>query len=202
MALFKKKEKQVEEKLTWQQNVLVTFRDIIYVLAAFMVVYMLFFRTVVVVGPSMNNTLVDGDRLVLLSNSLYKQPKQGDIIVASKDSFRGGECIVKRVIATEGQWVSFDATTGVIMVDGRVLDESDYLSIIPHYNNQKSFSKQVPEGKVFVMGDNRDNSLDSRSEQIGFIDEREILGKAIFLMWPGDKQGTQEPSFDRIGAVD
>ena len=88
------------------------------------------------------------------------------------------------------------------MVDGRVLDESDYLSIIPHYNNQKSFSKQVPEGKVFVMGDNRDNSLDSRSEQIGFIDEREILGKAIFLMWPGDKQGTQEPSFDRIGAVD
>lgn len=202
MALFKKKEKQVEEKLTWQQNVLVTFRDIIYVLAAFMVAYMLFFRTVVVVGPSMNNTLVDGDRLVLLSNSLYKQPKQGDIIVASKDSFRGGECIVKRVIATEGQWVSFDATTGVIMVDGRVLDESDYLSIIPHYNNQKSFSKQVPEGKVFVMGDNRDNSLDSRSEQIGFIDEREILGKAIFLMWPGDKQGTQEPSFDRIGAVD
>ena len=202
MALFKKKEKQVEEKLTWQQNVLVTFRDIIYVLAAFMVVYMLFFRTVVVVGPSMNNTLVDGDRLVLLSNSLYKQPKQGDIIVASKDSFRGGECIVKRVIATEGQWVSFDATTGVIMVDGRVLDESDYLSIIPHYNNQKSFSKQVPEGKVFVMGDNRDNSLDSRSEQIGFIDEREILGKAILLMWPGDKQGTQEPSFDRIGAVD
>ena len=202
MALFKKKEKQVEEKLTWQQNVLVTFRDIIYVLAAFMVVYMLFFRTVVVVGPSMNNTLVDGDRLVLLSNSLYKQPKQGDIIVASKDSFRGGECIVKRVIATEGQWVSFDATTGVIMVDGRVLDESDYLSIIPHYNNQRSFSKQVPEGKVFVMGDNRDNSLDSRSEQIGFIDEREILGKAIFLMWPGDKQGTQEPSFDRIGAVD
>lgn len=202
MALFKKKEKQVEEKLTWQQNVLVTFRDIIYVLAAFMVVYMLFFRTVVVVGPSMNNTLVDGDRLFLLSNSLYKQPKQGDIIVASKDSFRGGECIVKRVIATEGQWVSFDATTGVIMVDGRVLDESDYLSIIPHYNNQKSFSKQVPEGKVFVMGDNRDNSLDSRSEQIGFIDEREILGKAIFLMWPGDKQGTQEPSFDRIGAVD
>ena len=202
MALFKKKEKQVEEKLTWQQNVLVTFRDIIYVLAAFMVVYMLFFRTVVLVGPSMNNTLVDGDRLVLLSNSLYKQPKQGDIIVASKDSFRGGECIVKRVIATEGQWVSFDATTGVIMVDGRVLDESDYLSIIPHYKNQKSFSKQVPEGKVFVMGDNRDNSLDSRSEQIGFIDEREILGKAIFLMWPGDKQGTQEPSFDRIGAVD
>ena len=202
MALFKKKEKQVEEKLTWQQNVLVTFRDIIYVLAAFMVVYMLFFRTVVVVGPSMNNTLVDGDRLVLLSNSLYKQPKQGDIIVASKDSFRGGECIVKRVIATEGQWVSFDATTGVIMVDGRVLDESDYLSIIPHYNNQKSFSKQVPEGKVFVMGDNRDNSLDSRSEQIGLIDDRENLGKAIFLMWPGVKQGTQEPSFDRIGAVD
>ena len=202
MALFKKKEKKEEEKLTWQQNVLVTFRDIIYVLAAFMVVYMLFFRTVVVVGPSMNNTLVDGDRLVLLSNSLYKEPKQGDIIVASKNSFRGGECIVKRVIATEGQWVSFDATTGVITVDGKVLDESDYLSIEPHYSNQKSFSKQVPEGMVFVMGDNRDNSLDSRSEQIGFIDEREILGKAIFLMWPGDKQGTEEQSFDRIGVVD
>lgn len=200
MALFKKKEKK-EEKLTWQQNILVTFRDIIYVLAGFMVVYMLFFRTVVVVGPSMNNTLVDGDRLVLLSNSLYKEPKQGDIIVASKNSFRGGECIVKRVIATEGQWVNI-LDTGLVIVDGKVLDESSYVLGTTKNKSGMKFPLQVPEGKVFVMGDNRENSLDSRSEQIGFIDEREILGKAVFLMWPGDKQGTEEASFDRIGAVD
>ena len=201
MAFFKK-QKITEEKLTWQQNVLVTFRDIVYVLATFMIAYMLFFRVVVVVGPSMYDTLVDGDRLILLSNSLYKEPKQGDVIVASKESFRGGECIVKRVIATEGQWVDIDPVTGTVTVDGKVLDESAYLYTVINRNPEIKMPTMVPEGHVFVMGDNRQSSLDSRDPQIGFIDEREILGKAIFLMWPGSNHGLEEPDYDRIGAVD
>ena len=96
----KEKAQESEEKLTWQQNLMLDLHDLLYVLAAFMIVYMLFFRVVVVVGPSMYDTLIDGDRLVLLSSAIYKEPKQGDIIVASKKSFEDGECIVKRVIAT------------------------------------------------------------------------------------------------------
>ncbi len=199
MAFIKKeKEAPVQEKLTWQQVLLANLHDIIYVLAGFMVIYMLFFRVVVVVGPSMNNTLIDGDRLVLVSGVLYNKPEQGDIIVASKDSFRGGECIVKRVIATEGQTVHIDKN-GVVYVDGKALDET--------YTIGRTDRKDMPEhlvvqeGHVFVMGDNRENSSDSRFDQVGLIDEREILGKAIFLMWPGTDDGKFEVDYGRIGAV-
>ncbi len=200
MAKFKKeKEAQEPVKLSWQQSLLTSLHDIIYVLAGFMIIYMLFFRVVVVVGPSMNNTLVNGDRLVLLSGVLYNEPEQGDIIVASKDSFRGGECIVKRVIATEGQTVKIDQS-GVVYVDGVALDE-DYTvgsSALKYLQSNRylSFPLVVEEGHVFVMGDNRENSTDSRYKEIGLIDEREILGKAIFLMWPGE-----DSDFGRIGTV-
>lgn len=201
MAMFKK-EKGHEEKGTWQQNLLSSLHDIVYVLATFMVLYMLFFRVVVVVGPSMYDTLVDGDRLVLLSSALYGKPQQGDVIVASKESFQGGECIVKRVIATEGQLVDIDFELGIVFVDGLPLDESDYVFSPTHKPEGMVFPQVVPEGHVFVMGDNRESSKDSRDPEIGFIDEREILGKAIFLMWPGDNNGQQKQDYDRIGVVE
>ena len=126
MAIFKKSKENVEQeedKLTWQQKLVRDLSDLPYILAVFLVIYMLVFRVVVVVGPSMYNTLIDGDRLVLLSNVLYTEPKQGDIIVASKKSFEGGECIVKRVIATEGQTVDIDFNAGIVYVDGIAIDE-------------------------------------------------------------------------------
>ena len=103
-----------EKKEDWRKQLFRDARDVLYMLALFMLVYILCFRTVVVVGNSMYDTLMGGDRLLLVSNLLYQQPERGDVIVASKDSFRGGECIIKRVIATEGQKVNIDFATGTV----------------------------------------------------------------------------------------
>lgn len=197
----KAQDQEPEEKLTWQQNLLLDLHDLLYVLAGFMIVYMLFFRVVVVVGPSMYDTLVDGDRLVLLSSAVYKNPQQGDIIVASKQSFENGECIVKRVIATEGQYVDIDFNAGIVYVDGVALEE-DYTYTLTTMEEGVSFPLYVEKGHVFVMGDNRNSSKDSRNPQIGLIDEREILGKAIFLLMPGTNHGTEDANYDRIGVIE
>lgn len=191
-----------DKKLTKVQTFFKDAKDIFYILAVFMLVYVLCFRAVVVVGDSMFDTLVQGDRLLLVSNLLYTEPKQGDIIVASKDSFRNGECIIKRVIATEGQVVDIDFTTGTVYVDGEVLEEN-YLYSGTYYAEGMKFPLTVDEGCIFVMGDNRMDSKDSRSPEIGLIDEREILGKAIFLLLPGTGSSDNPVEFDlgRIGVV-
>lgn len=204
MGIFKKdKEKKetstAQKQSTWQQDLVMDLRDVMCVLAGFMVVYMLLFRIVVVVGPSMYDTLVDGDRLILLSNVLYREPEQGDIIVASKESF-GGECIVKRVIATEGQTVDIDFESGIVYVDGLALDE-EYAHTPTTRQEGMLFPLTVEEGHVFVLGDNRDDSKDSRDPSIGLVDEREILGKVIFLMIPGDHYDTVTRDFSRIGVI-
>jgi signal peptidase I len=198
----KKKEevKEPEEKLSWQQSLVVDLKDLFHVLAIFMTIYMLFFRIVVVVGPSMYDTLVDGDRLLLISSTVYTQPKQGDIIVASKRSFANGECIVKRVIATEEQKVDINFETGVVYVDDEPLVE-DYIYSSTTLFEGVTFPLIVEKGHVFVLGDNRANSKDSRSPQIGQIDKREILGKAIFLLSPGTHGGTEQAQLDRFGVI-
>ncbi len=175
-------------------------RDILVVVCVFMVVYVLFFRAVVVVGDSMYDTLVSGDRLLVLNNLVYPNPKQGDIIVASKDSFRGGECIIKRVIATEGQVVDIDFKSGTVYVDGQILDEPYIFSPTTRPEGMK-FPLTVDEGCIFVMGDNRKDSMDSRDPTIGLIDKREVLGKAFFLLWPGNDGGEVKMDFGRIGVV-
>ena len=187
------------KKPTGMQAFYKEMREILMILAVFMLIYVLFFRVVVVVGDSMNDTLVDGDRLLLISSTLYNNPKQGDIIVASKDSFRNGECIIKRVIATEGQVIDIDFASGAVYVDGEEIEEL-YLASPTFDNEGMVFPLTVAEGCVFVMGDNREDSMDSRSPQIGLIDEREILGKVIFLLIPGSDQ---EHAFEigRIGVV-
>ena len=189
-----------KKTLTKAQQIFKEARDILYILAVFMLVYVFFFRSVVVVGGSMLDTLVEGDRLLLISNTIYRNPKCGDIVVASKDSFRNGECIIKRVIATEGQTVDIDFKTGVVYVDGVALDEP-YVYSGTYRQEGMRFPLTVDEGCVFVMGDNRMDSKDSRSPEIGLIDEREILGKVVFLMIPGADDGFP---FDvsRIGVVE
>ena len=200
--MFKRNKETGEskEKRTWQQGIVVDLKDLVYVLAVFMLIYMLCFRVVVVVGPSMKDTLRDGDRLLLLSSVFYNNPKQGDIIVASKDSYEDGECIVKRVIATEGQTVDIDFQTGTVFVDGIALKEEYTLTSTTHFEGV-IFPVTVEKDHVFVLGDNRDNSLDSRSPVIGQVDEREILGKAIFLIAPANAKLFSEAFFDRFGVI-
>ena len=182
------------------KSVLAYVHDIAFLLAGMLLVFLLLFRVVVVSGSSMFGTLVDGDYVLLLNNVFYGQPKQGDIIVASKESFRDGEPIIKRVIATEGQTVTIK--NGVVSVDGVPIDE-EYLDADVYTRGTLSdepIHVTVEPGHVFCMGDNRPVSKDSRSDEIGQIDCREIIGKAIFLFLPRDKQD-ETFDFSRFGVI-
>ena len=204
-GFFHNDEDGKQRRRSRQQERYATFRDILYIFVIFLLVYMLLFRIVDVDGASMNNTLYDGDRLLLVSNLIYRNPQQGDIVVASKDSFRNGESIIKRVIATEGQWIDIDFDTGVVYVGDsketlQPLQE-DYILNLTQLYEGVHFPLQVAEDCVFVMGDNRMNSKDSRDPSIGMIDQREILGKVLFLLIPSDPDGhgPQTAQRSRIG---
>ena len=192
-----KNRKQTEEKvLTTPQKIVDALRDIIIVFVIFLLVYMLLFRVVVVDGGSMNNTLYNGDRLILLSSTVYHDPQPGDIVVASLKDFNNGRCIVKRVIAVEGQTIEIKDSQ--VYVDGVAIDEPYILgsTYAPGYMDGPI---TVEPGYVFVMGDNRENSTDSR--MLGQVDKREILGKVVFLLTPGKETGRGESDTGRIGAV-
>ena len=180
--------------------VLYYLHDFVTWLVGILLVFLLLFRVIVVSGPSMNQTLVHGDYLLLINNLLYAEPKQGDVVVAAKDSFKNGEPIIKRVIATEGQWVDIDFEAGIVYVNGNAQAEP-YVNTPTNLYEGVDFPLLVEEGCIFVMGDNRNESKDSRSPEIGQIDKREILGKAIFLFIPGKDPITGKIDFKRIGAV-
>ena len=181
--------------------VLSYLHDLVCLIAAVMLLFSFCFRVVVVSGPSMNNTLYDGDGLLVLGRVFYTEPKAGDVVVISKKTFDNGTPIIKRVIATEGQEVNIDFELGVVYVDG-VPQKEDY-TLAPTYYQDKANGMEFPlvvdKGCVFVMGDNRNMSKDSRSNDIGLIDEREILGKAIFLFFPGANNGRRD--ITRIGVL-
>ncbi len=194
------KKKKHGGKPSLGHSILLYVHDLAYLIALMMIVFLFLFRVVVVSGASMNDTLKDGDYILLLSNVFYKDPEPGDIIVASKDSFENGTPIVKRVIATEGQTVDIDFTKGIVYVDGTALDEP-YVSSPTDTFEGVYFPLTVEDGCVFVLGDNRSISCDSRSPRIGLLDKREILGKAIFLFLPGKDAYSEQRDFSRIGGM-
>ena len=185
----------------WRQGIALYVHDLIYMLLAVMLLFLVVFRVIVVTQDSMFSTLWDGDYLLLVSELFFSEPKQGDIVVISKQAFDDGKPIVKRVIATEGQQVDIDFDAGIVYVDGEALEEP--------YLNQKTtnaegteFPLTVEENCIFVLGDNRAVSLDSRSPQIGQIDRREVLGKAVLLLIPGTHHGQYLPDYSRIGRLE
>ena len=194
--------KASETPMTFSQSILECMHDLAYILAVVLIIFTFFVRVVVVSGDSMFDTLADGDYLLLVNNPLCGSLDQGDIVVASMERFRGGEAIVKRVIATEGQTVDIDFSQGVVYVDGVALDEP-YTFTATNVAEGMRFPLTVAPGCVFLMGDNRNESMDSRDPQIGQVDTRQILGKAIFLMIPGN--GTRDHpmtrDFGRIGGL-
>ena len=191
-----------DESLPFEKSAVLYLHDLIYMLAGVMIVFLLVFRIVIVSGSSMYSTLRNGDWLLVSSSVFYQSPQAGDIIVASKDSFDDGEPIIKRVIATEGQTVDIDFETGIVYVDDVALQE-DYTYTPTNVEEGIVFPIKIADGCIFVMGDNRNGSKDSRHPEIGMIDEREILGKAIFLIFPGTGEGNNiaPREFDRIGAL-
>lgn len=195
-----------KKRVNWRKSLLIYAHDVLYLLAILIVVS-LFLRVVVVSGTSMTNTLKDGDYLLVLSNVFYRNPDQGDIIVVSKSTFDDGKPIVKRVIATEGQTVDIDFDLGVVYVDGIALDEP-YTKTPTTLQEGVTFPLVVEENCVFVLGDNRNGSRDSRYPDIGQIHEKEIIGKVLLIFLPGTN-GTDiygnpnEPrDFSRIGVPD
>ena len=157
-------------------------------------------RLVLVSGPSMWETLQDQDCLVVLNPLLCGSFDAGDIVIIQRETFRDGEPIVKRIIATEGQTVDIDFDAGVVYVDGAALEE-DYIRQPTYLEEGLEFPCTVPEGCVFVMGDNRNDSDDSRDPNLGPVDTREILGQAVFLLYPGMTAGTWERDLSRIGPL-
>ena len=185
----------------WKQSVISYLHDLVYMLMGILLVFLLFFRVIVVSGDSMYSTLLDGDYLLLLSNLFYQEPERGDIVVISKQSFDNGKPIVKRVIAVEGQTVDIDFENAVVYVDDIALEEP-YINSPTNFNEGTVFPLTVAENCIFVLGDNRGVSRDSRDPVIGQVDEREVLGKAIFLMLPGTSHGNLPRDMGRIGVVE
>lgn len=156
-------------------------------------------RLIGVDGHSMVPTLQDGDRLLVLNSMLCGGYRQGDIVVLRKESFLPTP-IVKRVVATEGQVVDIDFASGTVFVDGTPLQEG-YIQERTFTAEGTVFPLTVPEGGVFVLGDNRNHSTDSRDARLGTVDARYIIGRAVFLAFPGPDAGTGERDYGRIGGI-
>lgn len=159
-----------------------TFQTLVVVLSALVLIFTFFGRLISVDGISMVPTLLNGELMVV--RSIGYTPKQGDIIVLTQSSFRD-EAIVKRLIAKGGQTVEIDYDAGTVSVDGVVLDEP-YINE-PMLPRGDVTSVTVPEGYLFVMGDNRNVSADSRYNNVGLVDERRVLGHAEAVIFPLQK---------------
>ena len=151
-------------------------------------------------GHSMLNTLQHGDRLMVVNPIFYHDYKYGDIVILRKTGVFDNEPIVKRVIATGGQTVDIDFGEGVVYVDGEALEE-DYIREPTYTAEGTEFPLTVPEGSIFVMGDNRNGSSDSRDYRLGTVDTRYVIGKAAFLIFPGPDYETEKRDFKRIGVI-
>lgn len=180
--------KEKEEKGT---ELFYMLQSLVIAVSAMILLFTFVVRVNQVKGHSMDNTLQPQE--LLLVWHLGYTPKAGDIVIVNRPNvdILGGEAIVKRVIAVGGQTVDIDYGAGIVYVDGVPLDEpyikeTMYLPGSP-YMQQTHFD--IPEGSVFVMGDNRNNSTDSRNEAVGPVEERFILGHAVLGLWPLSKLG-------------
>lgn len=168
--------------------------SLVYAVLVMLALNLFVFRSITVDGDSMNNTLEDKDR-VIATNFLYT-PERGDIVVIQADLLRPsidapyGEPIIKRVIAVEGDTVEFDFENGVVYLNGEELKE-DYIAepTTRQLNMVSGREYVVPEGYVLVLGDNRNNSTDSRDMRVGPVNVNSIMGKAVFRFAPFDKIG-------------
>ncbi|HIV19933.1 MAG TPA: signal peptidase I [Candidatus Merdivicinus intestinigallinarum] len=157
------------------------------VLPALLVVFVLFglvFRFVLVDGSSMEPTLSDGDRLIMYC--LDDTPESGDVVILSDDTGLGIP-LIKRVIAAGGQTLDI-SPEGRVTVDGEPLYEPYAVEQMKD-TGAYDYPLTIPEGQLFVMGDNRNHSTDSRSPEVGLVDERKVLGKAVFRLFPLGRMG-------------
>ena len=156
-------------------------QSLISALLICVLVFVFVVRIMDVNGSSMVPTLKNGDK-VLVSGLLY-EPDRGDIVVFKKDSYNDNKALVKRVIAVAGDTVNIDFDNGIVYVNGEAIEEA-YLD--GSTNNKLDFigPQTVPENCLFVMGDNRNASTDSRDKRIGMVDKRLVIGKVLLVVYP------------------
>ena len=192
----KPKKSFLDEVLEWTES-------FVFAVFVMLLIFTFFFRIVVVDGSSMNDTLTDKDRLIL-SHIAYT-PEKDDIVVINSpriDETHGlNKTIIKRVIGTAGDTVVVNYNENTVYVNGEKIsndkikpepmqDKAGYLFDLQYCTAPGVYQYNVPEGCVFVMGDNRNNSTDSRSQWVGFVKVEDVLGKAIFRMYPVSDFGT------------
>ena len=176
-----------KKEISWRSEMLEYIEMILGTICVVLLIFTFIARPAVVSGRSMVPTLHNGEQLII-SKVMY-QPKRGDIVVIAHPNMDEGEpALVKRVIATEGETVDIDFTTGEVRVDGVLLDEPyiDEPTLTPE---DMTGPVTVPKGQVFVMGDNRNNSGDSRSAKYSTFDAEYILGRCVFRLTPFSKIG-------------
>ncbi len=190
------KKNKLKEAIEWTESITIA-------IVAVVIIFSFFFRTVGIVGDSMQDTLYEGDRIVI--TDMFYTPKCGDIVVISRNyaneyttESASSDPIIKRVIATEGMVVDIDFSTGIVYVDGVALTE-EYIKAPTTTEWDVKFPLIVGENEIFVLGDNRTESMDSRDKRIGLIDERYVLGKAIFRVYRNP--ALCENFFDMFGGI-
>ena len=149
-------------------------------LAVVLFLFCFFFRIMNVSGESMMNTLLDGDKIFVLKWGYV--PTDGDVVTITHGQIYD-EPIVKRIIATEGETLKIDFSDGSVWVNGEKLNET-YIKEPMWLQEDGEIPEVIPKGYSFVMGDNRNNSLDSRSKAIGLINNNNIIGKVKYILLP------------------
>ena len=171
-------------------------------IAAVVTVILLFtfgVRMIGVSGPSMQDTLYTGDQLLIL-NSMFCDFKAGDVVVINDYNAQLSDTLVKRIVAVGGQTVDIDFTRGVVYVDGTALDEP-YIKEPTYSDEGLSFPVTLAEDEVFVMGDTRNHSTDSRSTLLGPVNVGYLQGKALLLIVPGETPALEKREWNRIGLL-
>lgn len=191
-ALVKETEKVSYNTSLLTANIYDWVNSIIIAVVAVVILLTFCFRLIDVDGTSMETTLINTDKVIV--TNLFYTPNNGDVVVISHGE-EYDKPLVKRVIATEGQSLKIDFETGEVFVDGKLLDEP-YIQE-PTIEGNAEIPEVIPQGKVFVMGDNRPVSLDSRYHEVGLIDVDSIIGKAQYVIIPHTyKDNSMSPSLD------
>ena len=175
-------------------------RSLITAVVGVVLLFTFLARLIGVSGPSMQNTLYTGDRILVL-NSMFCDFQPGDVVVVNAYNAQLDDTLVKRIIAVGGQTVDIDFVTGTVYVDGEPLDEP-YIKEPTYTTDGTTFPLTLTEDEVFIMGDNRNHSTDSRSTQLGPVKEGYIQGKAILLLFPGETPDTEKRDWSRIGLIE
>lgn len=177
---FKEKYRRNRDMLEWYDALAVA-------VAAIALIFTFAVRIIQVDGSSMNPTLYNGERVLICT---FLKPDYGDVVII--DSYIPyGKPLVKRVIGKAGDTIDIDFEQGIVYRNGEPLDEP-YTAETTWTYESVNFPITVPDGCLFIMGDNRNNSKDSRDREIGCVDTRDVLGVALWRIMPFSKMGAVE----------